>query len=156
VIAHLMEIKEKGTLPLELVKHKMEPNLRREKKATILMDKMKGATSADDIASKLNLTADTASKVSFASGGIPGKAYEPEVIGRLFTYKQGETTKPLKGNGGVYVITITEYYDNEPAPANYRGIQAKVMSAYSQKTESAFIEALKDLANIIDNRGKYF
>jgi len=158
VIAHLLEIKEKGILPLELVKHKMEPNIRREKKAAMLIDKMTkaGGSSIDDIAAKLNLTVDTASKVSFASGGIPGKAFEPEVIGKLFTLKQGETSKPWKGNGGVYIINVTEYYDNEPAPANYKGIQARVMSAYQQKTESSFLEALKDLANIIDNRGKYF
>ena len=156
VIAHLMEIKEKGTLPMELVKRKMDPQIRREKKAAMLMEKMKGTTSVEDVASKLNLTADTASKVSFASGGIPGKAFEPEVIGKLFTLKQGETSKPWKGNGGVYMIQVTEYYDNEPAPADYKGIQARVMSAYQQKTESAFLEALKELANIIDNRGKYF
>ncbi len=152
IIGHLLDIKEKGFATLENVKPRIEMLAKREKKATMLMEKMKG--SVDEVASKLNLTADTTSKVSFQSGAIPGKAMEQEVVGKIFAMKAGET-KVLKGNAGVYVIQV-EGFSNPEVPKEINQMKSQMSQQFQQRAENGFFEALKELANVIDNRGKYF
>ncbi|MEI6817260.1 MAG: peptidylprolyl isomerase, partial [Bacteroidota bacterium] len=156
VIGHLLEIKDKGFATLDAVKQRVEMMAKREKKAEVLTQKMAAAgTSVDDIGSKMSINVDTASSVTFMGSSIPGKGFEPELIGKIFTMKAGETSKPMKGNAGVYVVKV-ESFTNPPAPANFNEMKARLAQQFQQKSESGFFEALKDLANILDNRGKFF
>jgi peptidyl-prolyl cis-trans isomerase D len=152
VIGHLLDIKEKGFASLDNIRPRIELLVKKDKKASMLMDKMKG--SVDEVASKNNLTVDTTSKVSFQSGGIPGHGMEYDVVGTIFSMKTGET-KTIKGSNGVYVITLQGFI-NPDAPANFNGMKGQMMQQVQQKAENGFFEALKELANIVDNRGKYF
>jgi peptidyl-prolyl cis-trans isomerase D len=152
VIGHLLEIKDKGFATLDNARQRVEMMVRREKKAAMMMDKMKG--SADEVAGKMNLTAETSDKVTFQGGGIPGKGMEPEVVGKIFTMKAGES-KTIKGNMGVYVVTVIGF-NKQPAPTDYNAMKGQMMSQIQQRAENGFYDALKELANIIDNRGKYF
>ena len=74
VIAHLVDIKEKGILPMEEVLEQVTAEARKQKKAEMLIEKMKatGATNVDDMANKLNVTAGDADNVSFQNPYIPG------------------------------------------------------------------------------------
>ncbi len=152
LIGHLLDIKEKGFATLENIKPRMEVLAKKEKKAAMMMEKMKG--SVDEVASRMNTTADTSSMVSFQGSTIPGRSIEPEVVGNIFAMKAGET-KTFKGNSGVYMIKL-DGFSNPEVPANLNAMKAQMMQQFQQKAENGFFEALKDLANIVDNRGKYF
>ena len=152
IIGHLLDIKEKGLATLDNVRPRVEMMAKREKKAAMLMEKMKG--SVEEVASKMNTTVDTTSKVTFLASSIPGKAMEPEVVGKIFTMKAGET-KLLKGNAGVYIVQV-EGFNGPEIPKDFSMLKSQMSQQFQQKAESAFFEALKELANITDNRGKYF
>jgi peptidyl-prolyl cis-trans isomerase D len=152
IIGHLLDIKDKGFATLDNVRPRIEMMVRRDKKAAMMMDKMKG--SADEVAAKNNLTADASDKVSFQGGGIPGKGMEPEVIGKIFSMKAGES-KTIKGNSGVYTVTVIGF-SNPAAPTDLNPMKGQMMQSIQQKADNGFYDALKELANIIDNRGKYF
>jgi ABC-type transport system involved in cytochrome bd biosynthesis fused ATPase/permease subunit len=57
VIAHLTKVKNKGTIPMEYIKTELEAAVRKEKKAEMLMEKMKAASASniDQLAQKLGI-----------------------------------------------------------------------------------------------------
>ncbi|MDP2423354.1 MAG: peptidylprolyl isomerase, partial [Bacteroidales bacterium] len=113
VVAILRETKNKGTIPFEQSKIMIEPLARREKKAEILISKFeeaaKNGTDLISIALKLNAPVDTINYINFNSMNLPRYGREPGIVGKIFGLKQGEISKPLKGDLGVYMVQI----DNE-------------------------------------------
>ncbi len=159
VIAHLMEIREKGIAPLDQVKTQIEIAAKKEKKGQTLIDQMTkssaGATSIEDIAAKVGTPMDSTDFITFQGGKIPGRAAEPEVIGKIFNMKAGEISKPIKGTLGVYIVQIVQF--TEPAATtDYSTTKNQLLATFQQKADNGILEALKELAKIVDNRGKYF
>ena len=99
VMAHLVNIKEKGTLPLDEVKDAVTVEARKIKKAQMLIEKLNAAGSGnvDAIAQKLIVTATDADNVNFANSYIPGMGNEPAMVGTIFALKAGQTSKAIKG-----------------------------------------------------------
>lgn len=157
VIAHLVAIKEKGVLPMEDVMEQVKAEAIKVKKADMLMEKFTNAGSGDinTIAQKLNTVAMDAPNVTFANPFIPGIGNEPKVVGAVAAMKKGQTSKPIKGDNGVVVVTVTDVTE---APVN-SDYSASTKTALDQKRSRADYEvfnALKEKANIEDNRGKFY
>ena len=159
VIAHLTGIKEKGFLPLEDVKPQVTAGVIKEKKAEMLIEKFNkqasGATTIDAVAQKLIVQAMDADNINFTNGYIPSVGNEPRLIGSAFALKQGQLSKPIKGENGVYMVTVKSM--TEPAAAkDFDNNRRQILEQRKGRSEYEVFNALKEKANIEDNRGKFY
>ncbi|MFN4233664.1 MAG: SurA N-terminal domain-containing protein [Bacteroidia bacterium] len=158
IVAILTEIREKGYATLEQVKTQVELGAKKDKKAEQFINEINAALAAgslDAIAQKLNVSVETADNVSFAAFAIPGMGREPRVIGTIFATKQGALSKPIKGETGVFLVSPQSF--TEPAQvSDYNPYKLQLSGALSNRVNSEVFEALKEKANIIDNRGKFY
>lgn len=157
VVAHLVDIREKGYLPMEAVKDQITAEVRKQKKADMLVEKINNAnaTSIDALAQKLNVTANDAENISMSNPYLPGIGNEPKVVGTIFTLKAGQLSKPVKGDNAVTVLSIKEF--KEPAPAPDLSPTAKqIADQRKNRSDYEVFNALKEKAEIVDNRGKFY
>lgn len=157
VVAHLTEIRDKGYLPLDLVKDQVTVEVRKQKKAEMLIEKFNNgkSNSIDDLAQKLNVTASDADNVTFSNGYIPGIGNEPIVVGTVFALKANQMSKPIKGENGVCQVVVKSFKDPEPAK-DYSANQKQVTDQRRSRGDYEVFNALKEKANIEDNRGKFY
>ena len=156
-IARLTEIREKGTLPLDLVKDQVTAEVRKTKKADILIEKFNKAsgTTIDEIAQKLNTTATDADNVTFANNYIPGIGNEPAVVGTIYNAKANQITKPIKGDNGVAVVYIVSVKEAPPI-TDIPGNKKQITDQRKSRSDYEVFNALKEKANIDDNRGRFY
>lgn len=158
VVAQLVEVREKGVAPLEQVKEEMEAGAKKEKKSTMLLEKMavaSGAKSIEEAAARLKSNVGVAENVSFAYPGVPGLGREPELVGTAFTLKPGVVSKPIKGEGGVYIIAVESFVE-PPAVKEFTVNKTTLSANIKNRTDRELFDALKEKAGIEDNRGKIY
>lgn len=157
VIAHLTKIKNKGTIPMEYIKPELEAAVRQEKKAEMLMEKMKAASASDidQLAQKLGTVSQMVTGINFAFPVIPGVAREPEVVGTIFGSEKGKFLPVLKGEKGVYAITVVNFNEALPLP-DYSSKKSDLQYAYKSRVDNEFLEGLKKSAKIKDNRVMFY
>lgn len=157
VLARLNEIREKGNAPLEQVKEQVEVGAKKDKKAQLLMDKFtaNNASTIDELAKKMNLQVQIGEHISFASPVIPGVGKESEIVGNVFALKPNVLSKPLKGNLGVYILMLEQFIE-PPAVTDYTAEKKQMQASFQQRADYDAFNALKEKADIIDNRAKFY
>ena len=157
VISHLIDIREKGYLPFEVVKDQVTAEVRKQKKAELLVEKFNNASAStlDAIAQKLNQTVVEAGNITMANNFIVGLGNEPNVVGNVFALKPNQISKPIKGENAVYMFLIKSI--NEPSPTNDYSTNVKQIGDQRRmRSDNEVFSALKEKANIEDNRGKFY
>lgn len=158
VVANLVSIKEKGIAPLEEVKDDVTAKAIRDKKAEAFIKEFEtkaGASkSIDDIASKMGLTAEKADNLTFSSYNVAAIGREDALIGTAISMKAGVTSKAIKGDNGVFIVSVASV--NEPAlPKEFKGKQQEIERMNGGRVDYEMFDALKEKANIEDHRGKF-
>lgn len=86
---------------------------------------------------------------------VMGGSQEPEVVGKVLTLESGQMSLPLKGEAGVYVVQVENIV--EPADLDtFESEQRSVTSRLSSRANSEVYNALKEKANVKDERSKYY
>lgn len=159
VVAALKETREKGIPTLDQVKTYIEPLVKREKKAEMLIKKINGLKTAgislEALAGKVNTTIDTLDFMTFSSYAMPGFGPEPNVIGKLFTLKKGQLSDPIKGNSGVFVIYVDNFTE-APATNDFRPVRTQLTSMFKQRVTYDVYTALEKNAEVIDTRRLFY
>ncbi len=154
VVAQLTAINEKGLMTPENASATVTPILQKEKKAKLIKDKIKG-TSLGQIAQNHNVSVQTANAVNLDNPTLAGAGREPEVLGAAFSLEKGQVSKPIKGDKGVYVVKLEELH-KAPEMKNYKGFALKETAQRRQTVNTRVFEALKDNADIKDNRARFY
>lgn len=156
VIAKLTDIREKGIAPFEQLKDQLTIEARKDKKAEMLMKKLEGAGSKiEAIAGKVGQQVMPAEAVNFGSAFLGNAGQESNVVGHIFTMKAGALSKPLKGQVGVYVVMVTNF--TEPTmPKDFKEQQKQTAQQVQSRAQYEVFNALKEKANITDNRGRFY
>jgi peptidyl-prolyl cis-trans isomerase D len=159
VIAVLTEIKDKGILPLDAVKAQVETEAKREKKAeqftSSFKASMNGVTTLEQLAAKVKSTADKVDNQTFTNATIMGIGREGAVVGNLFAMKANKISAPIKGDVGVFVVQVNEFIA-APAAKEYKANQTQVQTALKQRVDYELFEALKEKAEVLDNRARFY
>jgi len=155
VVACLIEVREKGIPTLDQIKSQIEPLVKREKKADIIVKKINALKTAgisiDQLAEKNNSKVDTLDFISFSSNSIPGYGPEPEIIGTLPTMKKSVLSEPLKGKMAVYVIYVDNFI--EPAPlTDYPTFRKQLLANFKGRVGYEVYNTLEKNAKMTDNR----
>ena len=154
VVVKVTAINKKGLMSVESGSVTALPEIRKEKKAQIIKDRI-SATSLDDIASAEGQTVKSASAVNMKNPTLSGAGREPLVIGTAFGLNEGETSDLVAGNSGVYAVQVIK---STPATAltSYQAAANRVGQAKANAVNTQLYNALKDAAEIKDNRAVFY
>ncbi len=153
VIVKLKNRNEKGLQPVEDAKATVMPILMNEKKAVLIKEKMSGDT-LEDVAQSAGSKVATASGVSLAAPSITGVGAEPAVVGKAFAIGEGKTSGLIEGKTGVFMIK-TKTINKAAELPNYNAIISRTESQSRGGVQSRLTTALKEKADIEDNRADF-
>ncbi|MEE4197420.1 MAG: SurA N-terminal domain-containing protein [Bacteroidales bacterium] len=158
VIGFVTDVKEEGIAPFKQVRSQILVQVKKEKKAEQLAEKINQQLAESDnintLASKLNTEVKTASNISFRSYSVPEAGVEPKLIAVATTLDENRLSDPVKGNTGVYVVHVKSVNFTETSSIEMQ--QRQGMIQYSNRANYEAFEALKETANIVDKRAKFY
>ena len=139
-----------------LVDRLIEPFLIIAHPDEILMKKLEGATgSIDAAAAKTGQQVMSADNVNFGTPFLGSAAMEPNVVGHILSMKAGTLTKPMKGQAGVYMIQIVSFKE-ATLPKDFKEQQKQMAQQLQGRSQYEVFNALREKANITDNRGRFY
>jgi peptidyl-prolyl cis-trans isomerase D len=159
IVAKLASIQKKGTLPLEKIKTRIKVAVINFVKARMLEEKASAAVSGDaniaSVAKKLGKPVVPVQNIVFANPIVPGVGQENKVIGTVFGLQPNKVSKAIKGETGVYVVSVTGF-SNPPALSNTYNQKQQMMQTLGQQSQSDAYRVLLDKANVKDYRVRFF
>ncbi|TVZ26811.1 peptidylprolyl isomerase/peptidyl-prolyl cis-trans isomerase D [Gillisia sp. Hel_I_86] len=154
VVAQVTAVKKKGIMSAEEASATVTPILMKEKKAKLLKEKAKGASLAE-IAKNNGASVQTASAINLNNPTLAGAGNEPAVVGAAFSLKPGTVSKPISGEKGVYVVEMVAL-NAAPKMDSYKSFALREASQRRQAVVSRVFQALKENAEIEDNRARFY
>ena len=154
VVAKLTSRKDKGVQSAEEASPEVTPILRKEKQAEIIKEQIAGK-SIDEIATSNNRKVQNATAVNLSNPTLPGATNEPEVVGAAFSLNEGETSSPIAGKKGVYVVELIKK-NEAPSLDSYRTFADRETRTRSSNALNRVNKALESSAEIEDNRSDFF
>lgn len=155
VIVALSDIIDEGIPPASSMREELEGIVRNQKKAEMIMEKIDGK-SMDEVVTMYgaNATKETATEVTFSQASLGSAGVEPTVVGAATGLPANTVSKPLQGNGGVFLVKTVS---TEPATLTDINMFKSTTSSNSRRQfEVTFMEALKEKYDITDNRFKFY
>ena len=109
----------------------------------------------EDYATSNSTTISSATALTVKSPTIPGAGREPLVVGSAFSLNQGDVSGLIKGETGVFMIEVVSK-EEAPALDNYITYANALQSTNSTKVNLDVYNALKENAEIEDNRAIFY
>jgi len=158
VVAYCTKVQEEGIAPVKDVENDIRFILAKDKKAEILSaefakNEQPGKT-LDDIASSMGLTVQEATQINFRSYSVPGAGTEPALIAAASASKQGEVSGPVKGDNGVFLLTVNNV--TTPSAEDVKTLRNRLMMTFKMRGSYEAYEALRKASNIVDKRYKFY
>jgi len=154
VIAVLTSEQEKGIASLNSVKARVEGEVKKEKKAQQLIEKMSGKTDLNQLTTTVGATITEAKDISFDTYSIPGVGFEPAIAGAATALEINQVSKPVAGTSGVYVIKVSSV--NPGSDQDLAADKQKLSASVGYRANIYAFEALREHAKIVDKRGKFY
>lgn len=157
LVAVLTNKTEEGTASLEQVRQEVTAQVKNEKKATIISDRLKGKSTLADMKAVFEDDASLGNTpdLKLSSTVIPGVGFAPKAIGRIFGLQSGQISEPITEDIGVLVARV-----NAITPAgevsDYSRYQSQVVMNASQRTAYMVMMAMEDMAKVKDYRYRFF
>lgn len=156
IVAVLTEAKKQGYADLEDVRAEITLAVKKEKKAALLAerlsDQLAGVTDLTQYGIEKSENVGEATQVKFANTFVAGVGLEPYIVGAAMVLPVDQVSKPLVGESGVFVISVT----NRTEPPLVDPVDPAVRSRlkYSMESRSNYeaYNALLDAAKVKDNR----
>ena len=153
VIATLTEIDNEDYAPLSKVASQVRAQVMRDKKYDYILKSLSGSTLEEQAASLGSEVGDFEG-VTAASYYIDGPGFEPRMIGALATAAQGAVSAPVKGLSGLYVFRVDDVQAADKQTAEGEQVRAQAMA--EGMAQQFAMQAIQQMAEIQDLRGKYF
>ena len=157
VIAVLSDITEKGTMPLEEVRSRIERQLIEDKKETILVEQLQqekeSGKTLQEIAVNNDVQIQSASEITFDASQVPGAGVEPTLVSLAVYSSPNEISEPVAGNNGVYLVQVASKTDVD---VNKEQVVRQLKSNLNSKIRAQLQRAIRDNAEIEDNRANFY
>jgi len=158
VVATVTEVNEEGLQDAAKARTIVEPILRNKKKADQIKKKLGKITTLEAAAATVKQPVQTADSLRF-SGANAVFGFEGKVIGAVFnTANKGKIIpEAIEGQAGVYILHVENIsasaIDNTNIEMQRQMMQMQARQSAMQQSPA---EALKEAANIKDNRAKFY
>jgi len=158
VVAILTEINKEGTASPAKARPQVEPLLRRQKKADVIVKKLGNPASLDAAATATGQPVLRADSVLFASPFIANIGQEGKVAGAAFDKQlSGKAISPaIPGNQGVFFIKVENVSAMSNPNADIQQIRFMQEQRQRQVVGATLLEALRKHATIKDYRSDFF
>jgi peptidyl-prolyl cis-trans isomerase D len=158
VVAYCTKVLEEGIAPMKDVENDIRFLVVKERKADIISAEFEknsqSGKNLDEIATVMGLSVQEATQVTFRSYSIPGAGAEPALISAASAAKQGIVAGPVKGENGVYMITVNNI--SPSSEGDLKLLKDRLTSTFQMRGSYEAYEALRKEANIVDKRYKFY
>ena len=158
VIAALTSVRQEGYRNLDEVRGEIEDILSRKRKgeliASRLQEKIEQGQDLPSLASTLNTQVEQANNIVFTSFSVPGAGIEPRLIATALSTEESSISQPVTGENGVYVLKVTSV--TIPDEKDLDMEKTRLENSKRARVNFDVFEALKEQANVKDNRHKFF
>ena len=155
VVAALKSIIPKGAPSVQNLKEQLTPYVKNRKKGEVLKSKIT-STDLNAVVAQFSGKIDTAKGVTFNSTFVPNLGSESRVVGAAFTTEVGQTSKPIIGDNGVYVIKVTNKNTVESASIDKNILRQQMSAPIKGQLRGSISRYLRKKTDIVDNRSKFF
>ena len=155
VIAGLKTVIAKGRAKADQVKEDIETAVINRKKGELIAGKLKGK-SVEAAAAQYSAKIDTMRNIRFNQSFLPNNVgAEPRVNANTFKLKQGQTSNPVVGNGGVFVLNAL-FVSTPNTATDISQLKTTLSGNARSQVSNRFMPAFRKMASIKDKRSKYF
>ena len=158
VVMMLTDVLPEGTQDLEEVRTQVEIAVKKEKSGQALIAefnaKLSSSKTIEDVAKAMSLETEQVNTMAFSSNAIPG-GFEPNVVGAFYGMEKGQLSKPVLGNNGVYVVSADDFIAST-APKDLSALKKQLDGQLQPRANFEATNALRELADIEDNRAKFY
>lgn len=158
VVAVLTGESEKGTASLEDVRNEVSIKVKNEMKADQIINTLSGLTgSLDEIAEGYGADANvySSSDLKFNSNSLPSVGFSPKAVGKAFSLNPGERSKPFSTDNGIVIMELVNF-TGAPEIADYTTYKTQKIQTDQSRVSINVLEAVKEFADIEDNRYKFY
>lgn len=158
VVAVMTGETEKGYRSLADVRNEIMPEVRKQVKGAAIIEKMGDAKGTlDEIARAYGNDAGvySSSDLKLASNTLPTAGFDPKAVGVAFGLQDGKRSEPFRGENGVLLIEM-QHLTIAPEIADYAAYKTSIEQEYRQQAGFNIAEAIKDNADIEDQRYKFY
>ena len=151
-VVALKDIHKEGYTPVKdaasSINQKLYSDKLHEKTLAEVAEKIKGATTMEEVASRLNTTVEHSEALSLAAVSI-----DPAILGAASTAKEGVITGAIPGSIGVHVLQVS----NRQTGEFYTEADAKNLAAQKSSYMSQMITSvMQEYDNVKDNRERFY
>ncbi|MEM7548112.1 MAG: SurA N-terminal domain-containing protein [Bacteroidota bacterium] len=158
VVAALVGKTEKGVSDLESVRIRVENEVKNEKKAEAIKEKLAGLSGTlDEIAEAYgsDATINSKSDLKMNEQNLPGVGQAPEAIGAAFALQPGSRSVEIEGSTGVIIMELENV--TEPGEiADYSTYKTQIASTREGRASFNLSQLINEKADIKDKRYKFF
>ncbi|TAE46597.1 MAG: hypothetical protein EAZ89_19765 [Bacteroidetes bacterium] len=159
VVAQVTKRNPAGIRPLDDLREEIELKVRNEKKAKMILEKLDAVAGSDLNAVKEAYGAgaftNSATNITFETSTIPGIGADRLIVGKVAGMAQGETSKPIEGQNGVYIIQVTAVTEAPEADeTTLASLKQSQMMQGKSAIQGKIMAALTELADVKDKRAE--
>jgi peptidyl-prolyl cis-trans isomerase D len=158
VVAIMTNQVDEGYKPLNLVKEEITPAVRNRMQGKLISEKLAGLKgSLEEIKASYGDDANVynSSDLKLSTNTLPSVGFDPLAVGVAFSLEKGQRSKPVAGENGVVMIEML----NEtvaPAITDYTSYKTELLQGDGNRTSFGIAEAIKENADIVDKRYKFY
>lgn len=157
IVSVLTGVHPKGTRSLAAVKSEVTRLATNDAKGDVILGKLGNVSSVEDAAGKMGKEVKNATSVHLDMMQIPGIGFDPKVIAAATALQQGQTSAPIKGETGVYVLQNTSLTPAQAIQPINVTTDRKMMEMELQRRASYEVgQSILEQADITDKRVKFF
>jgi peptidyl-prolyl cis-trans isomerase D len=154
VVAQVTKVSTEGLMDTETASASVLGDIRKEKKAKMIRAKVTGST-VDEVSKNQSRPTTNSAAVNMKNPTITGAGLEPMVVGVAFGLKDGETSGLIDGERGVYMVTVSNIQEAAKLD-NFQAMANRLSTTRSSAAQAKVYNALKETADIEDNRASFY
>jgi peptidyl-prolyl cis-trans isomerase D len=160
IVAMLTKIREKGIPPMEDIRETLEPLVLNDLKGDLVVKNMntllKETTDLSVIAQSLNSQVDSVRNLTLTTRNVAGYGNEPNLVAKVFSVEKGIVSGPVKGNNAAFIFMVDEIQEPDPSE-DFRMYERQLLMNFTSKvSNNNYLQALQDVARIVDNRVMFY
>ena len=153
IVAALTEVKDGEYRSIDDVRAELVITATNNKKAEYITKQLQGVTTLEQAAELFDTEIKSENNISLASYRLGAAGVEPAVIGAALALDPNTVSAPIKGNNGVYLLTV-----DAKQVANGELNAAQEISNLNMRTSYMIpyqaITLIQDKAEVVDNRAR--
>lgn len=154
VVAALTEVNDSEYRSMESVRAELVIAATNNKKADYIANQLNDITTLEEAATLLGAEVKTAESISLSSYRLGAAGVEPAVIGAALAMEANTLSTPVKGNNGVYMLTIGEKKVAEGVlNADQEISNLNMRTSYTIPYQA--VTLIEEKAEVVDNRARF-